>query len=519
MLSKRVRWTYYLTVTGLLVLLAACAPAVKPATTAVQPQPTAKNEWVIITAEEAENLNPHTMSTLGSEMMNRNVLEPLFDFQGPDLALTPKLAESWEVLSDNVTYVFHLRKGVKFTNGEDFNADAVKFSFDLYSLKESKRYNYIGMLVKEIKVIDPYTVHLVLLQPSPIILQSVNQLSILPPAYYKKVGDAEFGKTPVGTGPYKLVEWKKGEQMVFERNKEYWGPKPTPDRLVVRPIKEASTRVAELLAGSADIIAGLPLEQVGDITAKKDLAVEPVKGARQMVFPFYQTKKPFTDVKVRTALNLAVDRASIVKDILQGYGTALRGPNFASGTLGSDPSVPEYPYDPTQAKKLLAEAGYPDGFTANWNVSQGAFVKDMEISEAIAGQLAKIGVKLNLIVNERPKLVASFMEGDFPEMTSTTWGTVKDPDVWLSWNMVNRKSFTDKTAIDMLMESKVTPDPDKRNAVFQKLFKYLHDNPVWLYVVATDDLYAARKDIGWKPYAFRSDLGYTYYWIPGESSK
>lgn len=480
------------------------------------PTPEVVEEWVIATSEDAENLNPHTMSTLGSEMMNRQVLEPLLAFEGPNLELVPKLAESWEVLADNVTWVFHLRKGVKFHNGEEFNAEAVKFSFDLYQQEESKRYFYIGGLVDRTEVIDDYTVHLVLTQPSRIILSSMVQLTILPPKYYQEVGAEEFGKAPIGTGPYKLLEWRKGERMVFERYEEYWGPKPFPDRLVFRPIKEPSTRVAELLAGGVDIIQSLPLEQVSDIEAREDLEVLPVKGARQMVFPFNQTHEPFDDVRVRLAMNLAVDRDPIVQEILQGFGTPLRGPNFAPGTIGYNPNVSEYPYDPERAKELLAEAGYPDGFEADWLISSGAFIKDLEIEEAVAGQLAEIGVNLNLIVTERPTMVAGFMEGDFIGMTSTTWGTIKDPDIWLSWNMISRPSFVDQTAIDMLMESKVIMDPDERDALFQELFQYLHDNPVWLYVVATDDIYAAKKGLGWQPYPLRGDLGYTYFWIPGE---
>ncbi|MBI4276983.1 MAG: hypothetical protein HY660_00880, partial [Armatimonadetes bacterium] len=252
----------------------------------------------------------------------------------------------------------------------------------------------------------------------------------------------------------------------------------------------------------------------GDLK-RGDIMILPVKGARQIVYPFYQTKKPFDDVRVRLALNLAVDRNKIVTSILQGYARPMHGPNFAPGTIGYDSTIPAYRYEPARAKDLLAKAGYPGGFEATWQISSGAFLKDREVAEAVAGQLRQIGVNLRLVVTERPKLVASFMSGDWAEISSTTWGTVKDPDVWLTWNTINRKSFVDQQTMDLLLKSKAAMNPKERENLLKRLNRHLHDHPVWLYVYAPDDLYAARKHTGWAPYALRGDLGYTYYWVPG----
>jgi peptide/nickel transport system substrate-binding protein len=487
-------------------LLTACAPAqapgpapaqgapreaARPATTSAGP-----TEWVVALPEEAATLDPaFGQSTAGSTQAQAHIYDTLVYFQGPSLQLAPMLAESWQLL-DERTWEFSLRKGVKFHNGDDFTASDVKYSFELYKSERSPRRIYAEE-VTNVEEVDRYTVRLTTRGPNPTLLANLASLSILPREAREKAGDEAFATNPVGTGPYKLVEFVRGQRLVLEANPSYWQGRVTPQRLTLRPIADPTTRVSELKTGGVQIIDAPPAAQLKELEAGNTEPVV-VKGARLIIHPFNTTKKPFDDVRVRQAVNHAIDRDAIIKNVLEGHGEPLHGP-FATAWLGYDPNLQPYPYDPAKARQLLAEAGYPNGFETVFNHSSGAMVKDREIAEVVASQLAQVGIKVQLIPTERAKLQSDWLNGVFEGITSVVWGRAADPDPMLSWTFYKRKGHQPDEQLNGLIEqSRRTLDPEQRKRVLQEFGRYVHEHAYWMFIHAQDDFWAKRKDVPWE---------------------
>src|SRR5262249_53934054 len=197
-------------------------------------------------------------------------------------------------------------------------------------------------------------------------------------------------------------EFVRGQHLTVEASPTYWGGRMAPTKLTLRPIADPATRAAELKAGGVQIIVAPSVAQLKELQTG-DLELLPLKGARLITHSFNTTTKPFDDVRVRQAANYAIDRETIVKSLLGGYGELLHGP-FSSSWLGYDPSLRPYAYDPARAKQLLAEAGYPNGFDTVFNFSSGVFLADREIAEVVASQLAQVGIRVRLIPTERAKI-------------------------------------------------------------------------------------------------------------------
>src|SRR5690242_3958973 len=334
----------------------ASAPAGQAAPAAVQGSGPA--EWVVALAEEPASLDPAVgTAAAASSMAQLHIYDALVAYEGPSMKLTGKLAESWRLVDDS-TWEFKLRQGVRFHNGDPFTADDVAYSFGLYrDEKAARRINLESVTGWE--VVDPYTIRLRTAGPSPGLLANLASLTIMPQAAREKAGADAFGEHPIGTGPYRFVEFVRGQRLVLEANPDYWRGKPTPPRLVMRPITDPATRAAELEAGSAQIVASPALAQLKELQGG-GAEVLPLKGGRLIMLPFNTTTAPFDDVRVRQAANYAVDRQAILTSIMEGYGELLHGP-FASAWQGYDPTLQPYAYDPAKARQLLAEAGYPNG--------------------------------------------------------------------------------------------------------------------------------------------------------------
>jgi peptide/nickel transport system substrate-binding protein len=293
----------------------------------------AKDEWVIAMGQEPNLLSAAAKGVLptASDYVMVHIYDGLVDFTGPDLALRPMLAERWENPTPT-TWRFYLRKGVKFHNGDPLTAEDVKFTIDYQLANKGSTINaYLGP-TEEAKVIDPLTVEIRTRVPFPALLFNLSRTFIIP-RLVEKVGADVFAAKPIGSGPYKVAEWTRGQRIVLEANVDYWGGVPTPRRLVWRPITDASTRAAELKTGGVDIAVNPPLGQIKELSTGSTVVL-PVKGARVIAYPINTMKKPLDDARVRQAINYAVDRESIVRTLLGGFGgrpgSRLRPPGSAT---------------------------------------------------------------------------------------------------------------------------------------------------------------------------------------------
>ncbi len=292
--------------------------------------------------------------------VTESVLRSMFDtltVRGADMkSLEPGLALSWQQLSET-TWQFKLRQGGKCRNGEEFNAEAVKFTFERALNPDQKApLRSLVTPIAKIEVVDAYTINVTTAKPDPLLPSRFSGYAtdIVPPKYVKEKGDQYIAANPVGTGPYKFVSWVKDGDLILEANPNYWGPAPKIKTLVIRSIPENTTRVAALRTGEADIIVNVPASDIDGIKGSGKADIATVPSGRLMHVILNAQDGPTANVKVRQAINYAVDVDSILKNVVGGYGVRI-ATLLIPQDVGYDPNLKPYPYDPEKAKKLLAE--------------------------------------------------------------------------------------------------------------------------------------------------------------------
>ena len=370
-------------------------------------------------ASGVNSLDPHFHNETPTNSANYNIFDGLVNFD-EELNPFPVLAESWKTLNDT-TWEFKLRRGVKFHNGNDFKADDVVWSFMRARTGEKSGFKAAMSAIKTVAKVDYYTVRVITNKPFPVLLRKLSYLRIMDKEYASKLSDEELGLKPVGTGPYKLEKWVRGQSLTLAANSDYFRGKPKIDRVVMRPLSNDSARVAAILSSGVHIINRVPVRDVERIKRQKGVRFHMRPGLRLIYLQFDQArekspyisgvaKNPFQDVRVRKAFYYGINQDEIVKYIMGGFAEAA-GQYYPSAVAGYDPSVKRPAYDPDKARALLKEAGYADGFEVVLDSPNDRYINDEKIAQAVAASLAKIGITVE--VNAIPK--ASF----FPKANDT----------------------------------------------------------------------------------------------------
>ncbi|HKW95655.1 MAG TPA: glutathione ABC transporter substrate-binding protein [Methylomirabilota bacterium] len=347
---------------------------------------------------DPDSLDPQNTQSNPGEQVNRMMYENLVRFN-TKMKIEPALAESWTQSPDGLVWTFKLRKGVRFHDGTPFDAKAVKYFFDrvLGDEKPFKASLYTPF-VQGAQVVDDSTVRVTLKQPFAAFLFRLAHSAggIVSPAAHQKWGK-DLTLHPVGTGPFKFKEWVKSDHVTLERNDGYWGGKALLDQVVVKTVREDAARVLMLEAGDADLILNIPPEDITRLRKDPRFAVESIPTARALYVVINVKKKPFDDVRVRQALNYAVNRDSIVKNLYQGNAEAISG--IVAPLQNGYVKLPGYAHDPKKAKELLAQAGVPTLKVKLWS-PKGRYVKDFELAQAVQQDLASVGVEATLSTME-----------------------------------------------------------------------------------------------------------------------
>lgn len=392
---------------------------------------------VIATTGDAESMDPILAAISTTSSIQQHVLELLVD-NNPDGKLVPELAVSWKALSPTI-WEFRLRPNVRFHNGEPFDAQAVKFTIERAATHAKSLSKAYVSLISEIRIISPLTVHIVTSQPAPDLVDNLASVPMLPPRYAQEVGDEGLGRRPVGTGPYKFIEWVRDDRIVLERNEQYWGPQPDVARVTIRPIPEGATRVAALLSGEVDVVEGIPIPDIPRLVRTKGFKVLRKQGPR-LIFVAMDTFRdrggkhpegtpgiaagqpnPLKDRRVREALYVAVNTKEIVEQVMEGHAFSA-DQILAPFMFGYHPKLRRPAYDPSRAKRLLAEAGYANGFDITLDVPTDRYVNDKEVGLALVGMLQRVGIRANL--NAMPRAIF------FPKMRN--FETTLEMSGWLT---------------------------------------------------------------------------------------
>ncbi len=382
-------------VLGLLLLLAASSVSAA--------------DLVIGLGADVTSVDPH----VNNAAPNNNIAEHVFGTllaRDPRQRLQPGLAESWRLV-DDTTWEFRLRKGIKLHDGSDFTAEDVAFTITRPATLTGVPGGFavFTRLIKETLVVDPLTVRFRTAAPYPNLPVDMSLLHMLSKKAAQNATSADFdsGKAAIGAGPYKLVRFAKGDRIELERHEGYWGPRPPWDRVTFRLITSDPSRVAALLAGDVQLIEVVPPQDFVKVKANKDLSVFTTSSNRMIFFhldserdrsPFVTDKagkplekNPLKDVRVRRAISKAINRQALVERVMDGLAIPA-GQFLPEGFFGFSPALKPDEYDPAGARKLLAEAGYPDGFGLTLHGPNNRYVNDEQVVQAVAQMLTRIGI-------------------------------------------------------------------------------------------------------------------------------
>jgi peptide/nickel transport system substrate-binding protein len=463
----------------------------------------ASGEVVVAMGVDVLTLDPNIDTIIARQQPAMNMFDRLVALTA-EMRPVPELAVAWEQ-PEPQRIRFRLRRGVKFHDGTEFTSKDVKFTYDriLDPALKSRLRDWIRF-VAEVETPDPYTAVVRLHYPFAPALNHLAQIPIVSKDVVERVGVERFAKSPVGTGPFRFVEWVKDQRVVLEANPGYWKGAPKIQRIVWKPVPEHASRLAELLTGRADIVVNVPPQQVGVIERDPKLRVAKVRSLRTAFIAINTWQKPFDDVRVRQALNYGVDGEALIRDLFLGYGYRSSQP-ASPLVFGYNAEVKAYPYDPDRARKLLAEAGYPQGFKTTLDGPIARYPLDKEIVEAVAGQLRKIGVEVTPNAMEFNRFWERFLGKKFDGLGFLSVGNiVADPDWNIAIHMDSKRRgiYYNTPQLDhWIEEGKVTTDGAKREAIYQRIFRHVHEQAPWIFLLDYADLYGVSARLQWTPRA------------------
>lgn len=468
----------------------------------------AKDTLVFAQGADPRGLDPALVDDGESAKVIANIYETLVKYKEDSTEVEPCLATSWEMSPDGLSWTFHLRKGVKFHDGTDFDANAVKFSVDRQlPPKMTADMPYASFTfgpVKEVQVVDKYTVKFILKQPyAPFLANLAMALAapIVSPAAVKKYGD-DFTNNPVGTGPYKFVKWVKGQEVDLAANENYWGDKPKIKNVVFKIVKENSVRASDLMTGEVDIIDGVDPNDVAKLE-KSGMKVAKDAGMNINYLGFMCDVKPFDNPKVRQAFSYAINTENLCKYLYKGLAKRATSmlPDFIPGY---DPTLTGYDYNPEKAKQLLKEAGFPNGMKVKMitysNPRPYNPVGGEKLAAAVQADLAKIGVTATIQSYPWKEYKDALFNADKEgyQIFFYGWtGDNGDPDNFLNLlssdqieQSLNSAKYSNPQVDELIKQGATCMDKEKRIQIYKELQKIVQEEAPWVFISHGDTLAA-----------------------------
>ncbi|MBI4580570.1 MAG: hypothetical protein HY718_12760 [Planctomycetes bacterium] len=487
--------------TGAVMLLAGCAPSAPPASTAA---PAAKGLGTVnvIIGAEISGFDPAKTLQLEDFSAINAMVDKLARMSATNSGqLEPRLATSWQAV-EPTRWRFKLREGVKFHNGSAFDAETAKWSIERYA-KEALPALRRRMPVERVDVVDKHTIDVITAVPTGLVPLYMNGgADQLDPKW--TAGPEYSTEKAMGTGPTRFVEWVKGQRLVLEANPDFWGGKQPYDRIVIRAVSDNSTRANAAIAGEGDIVRNILPQDVARVSQRQGVSVKTVASNRVVSIRFRDDEKPFDNKLVRQALNYAVNVGEIIKSVLGGYGVPVQGWTQGPSVQGFQKDITGYPFDPEKAKSLLAQAGFPKGFTTKIGTSRGLNQGDFEFVQALAGQLRQVGIEAEVVLHESGAYSA-IINGEKPSEPLVYWSSGNIiPDVENGFrDLITERSFMVRAPelkgfFDKLQS---TVDQKERERIGREGILFLRDYAPVIFGYQMVQTYAVSDRLAWAPRA------------------
>jgi len=479
--------------------------ATAPPEVTTPPEPTAPPEpsvpetsIVIAIGGDPSTLDPQYADDGNERDVNDNVYEMLLFRDTATGDVVPGLATAWEEV-DDTTWRFTLREGVEFHNGEPFGAEAVVYSVERIIDPEfnSEQITFVAT-VTGAEAVDEHTVDILTEGPDPLLPARMTWMKIVPPVYTEENPD-DFIVAPVGTGPFKFVEWARGDHVTLEANMDYWGGAPSIGTVTIRPIPEEATRLAALQAREVDLVKGLIPEYLAQVP--NSVAIHGLE------FPWIRINTntpPLDDVRVRQALNYAIDKEALAEALYGGYAAVADGQILTSGHFGYNPDVEAYPYDPDMAMDLLEEAG-ATGATLELVGESGRWLKDKELVEAVAAQLEAVGLNIEVNIAEWSDWLDLLFAGAeaAPDLQYSAHDNVLlDADRTLTgmFTTGGSQAAYGNPEVDQLVEDgRTETDVETRESMYHEAVQTIHDEAACIFLLNLDNIYGLSENLEWTP--------------------
>jgi peptide/nickel transport system substrate-binding protein len=457
---------------------------------------------VLLQGVDANTLDPLVRNSVPESVVNRHVFDMMTFRNADTLEIEPNVVEDWTIV-DDTTWEFKLVEGATFHDGSPVNAEAAVHTVErsvLETIGDSGRVHQFGPQnnVESAEVVDEHTFRINTSAPAPIMLDLMYSFEICPPEHYPM--DAENVDQPVGSGKYEFVEWVRDDHITLHAYADHWDGPPPIQEITIRPVPEDSSRVIALQNEEAHIIVNVPPELVPQVEEADNTRISDVEGGRSIFVGIRNDIEPFGDVRVRQALNYALDFDSISAALLEGFGEKMR---TIVNPPNDNPDLEAYPYDPERARALLDEAGVEEGHYVVMNAPRGRYIKDDEIAEVVAQQFRDVGFDIDLQILDWSLYAGELLPSGEPDaLYFLGLGSPFDGQSEINYvnpdYSLNYTRWVNDEYVELFATLRQTLDPDERQDLMYRLQEIIHEECPWVFVWKQYDFYGAAANLEWE---------------------
>lgn len=479
---------------------------------------------------DSTSLDPSRTTEGETFKVTKNIFETLLEFEDEGTAVEPGLAKEWDVSDDGLEYTFELEEGITFHDGTDFNADAVVANFERWADGDEEMFPYYSTMfggfgddedhvIESVEAADDYTVEITLKRPQAPFLKNIamDMFAISSPAAIEEHGDDDYESNPVGTGPFKFVEWKRNDSITIEKNEDYWQEGlPKLDKVVFESIPDNAARLNALTAGEIDLADGINPSDGEQIEGNADLQLFERPSMNVGYLGLTVTREPFDKKEVRQAMNHAINKEEIIDAFFEGRADIAVNP-IPESIEGYNEDIEGYDYDPEKAKELLKEAGLEDGFDMElWAMPvPRPYMPDGEkVAEVIQKNLADVGITAEIVTHEWATYLELAEKGDADAFMLGWTGDNGDADNFIyalldedNIGSNNYTYFKNDEMHDLLIDAQTEVDEEKRIEMYKESQEIINEEAPWVPIAHSTPLLGGASDItGFLPHPTGSDL-------------